>query len=301
MKSVALLIACLLTLVAAAHAGEDERQRARSLGEEGDALFDRGKYEAALDRYRQAAALVDVPTLGLREARTLEKLGRLVEAAERYRKVTRTQVPADAPAGHHDAVALAREEQAALEPRVPSLTAEFAGDRRNLEVTLDGAPFSSLGEKHPVDPGRHRLEARRGKGVFIRDIDVSEGAAITVTIELPAESPAPPERAPPPGLNPAWPIGWTALGLGAAGLVVGAVTGGLAIDKHDELKVACGDALDCLPPWHDDIGTYNDLRIASAVGLYAGAALAITGIVLVVWSALDEEEHARFGPLSASF
>ncbi|HZO14691.1 MAG TPA: hypothetical protein VFB62_15565, partial [Polyangiaceae bacterium] len=204
----ALLIACFLTLVAAAHAGEDERQRARSLGEEGDALFDRGKYEAALDRYRQAAKLVDVPTLGLREARTLEKLGRLVEAAERYRKVTRTQVPADAPRAHHDAVALAREEHAALEPRVPIVTVDFAGERRDLEVTLDGARFARLGEKHRLDPGRHRIEARRGKGVFIRDIDVREGAAVTVTIELPAESPAPPEPAPPPPpLNPAWPIG----------------------------------------------------------------------------------------------
>ncbi|HZO13658.1 MAG TPA: tetratricopeptide repeat protein [Polyangiaceae bacterium] len=298
-----LLLALLLVQTRVQAQDPAERQAARKLGEEGDALFDKGEYQSALEKYRKAAELIDVPTLRLREARSLEKLGRLVEASERYLSVVRTEVPADAPQDHRDSVTLAREEHAALEPRIPNLVVNFSGSGSQPRVTLDGAPFPAalLGEKRPVDPGKHRIEAQRGDSRFARDIEAREGAVVTVDIELPAERAAPTPRPKPQPIeqepNLLWPLGWAALGVGVAGLAVGGITGGLAIDRRADLERDCGDALDCPPRRHDDVDSYNSLRIASAVGFYAGGAFAATGIVLLVVSALDDDAERAWTPL----
>lgn len=305
MKPISMLLCLALLFVPTRAAAQDpaERQAARKLGEEGDALFDKGEYQAALEKYRKAAELIEVPTLRLREARTLEKLGRLVEASERYLSVVRTEVAADAPQDHRDSVTLAREEHAALEPRIPNIVVNFAGSGSQPRVTLDGAPFppALLGEKRPVDPGKHRIEARRGDALFARDVEAREGAVVTVDIELPPERAAPRPRPKPQPIeeepNILWPLGWAALGVGVAGLAVGGITGGLAIDRQADLEDDCGDALDCPPRFYDDADNYNALRIASAVGFYAGGAFAATGIVLLAVSALDDGEERAWMPL----
>jgi hypothetical protein len=306
------LLTLWLTLIAG-HAGAQspaDKQAARRLGEEGDALFDAGDYKAALERYQRAAQIVDVPTLRLREARTLDKLGRLVEAHERYLAVTRTEVAADAPADHRDAVTLAREEHEALAPRIPSVVVSYAGDSKGLGVTLDGTayPLALLGERRPIDPGHHRLEARRGGATFEREFDVQEGGEASITVELAEGQPSKPRTQPSPVTAPkapvedestsiAWPLGWAALGLGVAGLAVGAITGGIALDKKSELEQACGDALECLPDQHPDAEDYNRLRIVSAVGFYAGAPLAIAGIVLVIVGAPGDGDERAWTPV----
>src|SRR5262249_5440698 len=95
----AVLGAFLVVLLAAPQALGDEsavddqtRAKARTIGEEGLALYDQGRYIEALDRFQSASALVKAPTLDLMAARCLTKMGRLVEASERYLDVTRMTV-----------------------------------------------------------------------------------------------------------------------------------------------------------------------------------------------------------------
>ena len=69
-----------LLLASTLHAQPDDatKNSARRLGEEAGDLYDKGDYAGALDKYRRAFALVEVPTLGVRIARCLAKLGKLV-------------------------------------------------------------------------------------------------------------------------------------------------------------------------------------------------------------------------------
>ena len=57
-----------------------ERERARALMDQGDARFEAGAYDAALEAYRAADAIMGVPTTAIEVARVLEKLGRLLQA-----------------------------------------------------------------------------------------------------------------------------------------------------------------------------------------------------------------------------
>jgi hypothetical protein len=71
------------------------------------------------------------------------------------------------------------------------------------------------------------------------------------------------------------------IGVGAAGLVMGAVTGGMAISKHNALGKACQGG-HCPPDQFSSLDSYHLLANLADAGLIAGGVLAATGVVLVV-------------------
>jgi uncharacterized protein HemY len=60
------------------------RDVARELGDRGVEAYGKGDWEQARQLFHQAFQLVPAPTLAIREADALVKLGRLVEAREGY-------------------------------------------------------------------------------------------------------------------------------------------------------------------------------------------------------------------------
>jgi hypothetical protein len=277
------------------------------LADEAGDLFQAGKFADALDRYKQADAIVRRHTIGLRIARCLAQLGRLAEAAERYESVARMPLPADLDADklakQKEAQTQAESERDALLPRIPGIVLSIDGPV-GAAVTLDGQPFppALYGVKRSIDPGAHRIEARLGAEVVSRDVVVKEGEVVPVTLQLHAEAmvvpsaPAPPPAAPPPPLPAASTSGGTRvagfvlLGVGSAGLVVGLVAGGVALGKKSDLQEQsnCGPNLQCPARLRDQANAYNTLRPVSSVGFIAGGVLAAAGIVLVATSPLKD-------------
>lgn len=62
---------------------------ARQLGEEGMKAYDKGDCTGAADKLARAHDLVRVPTLAFYAGKCMEKLGRFVEAEEKYLEATR--------------------------------------------------------------------------------------------------------------------------------------------------------------------------------------------------------------------
>jgi hypothetical protein len=315
-----LLAAFLLGLGAPARAQEPDsatRASARALGDEANALYAQGDFAGALDRYNRAAALVDVPTVHVRAARCLKALGRLVDAAERYRAIVRKGAPADALEVHRDAVQQASQELAALEPTIPWVVLDVTGYDRDVEVTVDGVVVvpALIGVRRAIDPGDHVARVRRDAAQNDKPFHVDAGQTQTVTIEAP---PAPAGPAPPPVPAPTFtpmplpppdrgdtatpvqiPIGWALVGVGGAGLVTGLVLVGVTASKHGALVDACGEDLDCLPADHEDADSYNTLRVATTAMLVAGGAVAAVGVVLVVTAPSGDTVALRLGPTHA--
>jgi hypothetical protein len=270
---------------------EATRGSARELGEQGNALFAAGDFAGALDKYERANALVPVPTLGVRIARCLVALGRLVEASERYLAVQRAGLPPDPLPVHQRALDEARAERDALLPRIPSIVVTVSPV--GAEVLVDGAalPPALIGEKRVVDPGAHVVEARAGAATKRVEVAVAEGATVPVHVAIEG-APAAPRAAlarPPTtaehaddGASP-WPIvGWSAVGVGGAAAIVGVVTGISAMSQRGDLEERCGEELACPPEAHDDAGAYNDLRTVSGVTFFAGLGLAAAGVAIVL-------------------
>src|SRR5690606_12436568 len=84
------LLGVFATLLLASPVGAQstaDRLAARKLGGEAMDLFAAGDYATALEKFTQADELVPAPTLKLRIARSLDRLDRMLEAAEMYRAV----------------------------------------------------------------------------------------------------------------------------------------------------------------------------------------------------------------------
>src|SRR5512145_1840098 len=115
------------------------RSTARELAKEGLLAFEGGRYGEALEKLGEAYQVVRVPTLALRKARVLERLGRLVEASELYLEATRLSIEGADPVVQTQAQADAVREREALLPRLAKMAIEIDGIVGDgLDVTIDG-------------------------------------------------------------------------------------------------------------------------------------------------------------------
>lgn len=264
-------------------AGEDPQARitARKLGAEAVKLYDTGYYAAALEKFDAASSLVPAPTLSLYSARCLVKLGRLVEASERYLAATRMTLEKKAPTVMLRAQVDAAVERDKLLPTIPQVKIEVSGPAgAGVKVLLDGRelPRAMLGEKLPVDPGKHVVRAVRADTAIEREVSLAPSETTQILLALP---PLPPPPAPiTPPLRVA---GWVGVGVGAAGLVAFAVNGAIALALGDSLgnDPLCEDNL-CDPSLQGKVSAYGATRVPTTVGLVAGVVGLGAGIPLVL-------------------
>jgi hypothetical protein len=272
---------------------DSDRATARSLAREGFEAQKRGQYDTAADRFQRAEALVHAPTLLLGLARAQVGLGKLVEAHETYERIAREPLAPGSPAPFAKAVDDAKREAPALTARLAWVTIGIQGPS-TADIVMDGVPIPSaeLGVKRACDPGQHLVKASStGYSHAERTFSVTEGGSATVTLALlPEVEPPPPVPEHPAPVEVTHndssssaqkPIGIAVLGLGVAGLVLGGVTGVLALTKHASLDSACGGS-NCKPSESGEVSTYRTLANVSTVATIVGAAGAVAGVALLV-------------------
>jgi hypothetical protein len=158
-RSILLALAVLLAAPSARAQDYDQAAKdvARRYAEEGIAAHEHGDYPAAVQSFTKAYRVLGAPTVGIRLARSLAKLGRLIEARKVYEGVIATPVKKDDPPVFAQAVTDARAELAELGPRIPTLEITLAPGVSS--PMLDGAAVApdALGKPTPIDPGAHRV------------------------------------------------------------------------------------------------------------------------------------------------
>jgi hypothetical protein len=194
------ICALLLVTTTASSAPADEACSKRNA--EAEALFDRGKALFDVDRLNEACARLEesrriepsVGTLGLLAA-CHEKQGRLVAAFQRY-----VEAASRAAACGDDREMFAWERAADLLLRLPRLRISRADPDAVIELRRDGAVvrYGTIGDALVVDPGRLEIFARaRGKVMFVRLVELAEGARVEVDIPAIANAAPPPYALPP--------------------------------------------------------------------------------------------------------
>jgi hypothetical protein len=281
-----------------AEPSEADRASARSLAAEGYDALERKDYATAVDRFRHADALIHAPTIGVDLARALVGLGRLVEASERYQLVIREGVPKGSPASWKKAIEDAQSESADLEPRLAWVVIHVMGPL-DPELTVDGirVPEGAIGARRAADPGTSEIRATApGFEPESQTVTLKEGEEQVVTLVLkksPAGPKPPTEAEPAPAVEPAREPpsrvpAWIAFGVGGAGLIVGSVTGILALGAHSDLEDQCPNG-HCKPAdgseahqMQSDLSRYHTFGTISGVGFIVALAGAGTGAVLLV-------------------
>lgn len=276
------------------------KSAARQLGAEGLVLYRRGDYPEALDRFERAYEILAAPTLGVHSARCMVKLGRLVEAAERYLEVTRYQLQPGDQWVYRQSQQEAQRERDKLLPRIPKLEIAVEGPRGDgIEVALDDRPMPTalVGAAQPVDPGRHHVVVKR-KDVSIDDeAEVAEGGSARLVIRLPPLPPPKPEPAAAdadPGGD--WrPWTWVAFGIGAGGGIASVINGAVALSQQDTLEARCPNRV-CPPEAHGAADVYDATRYATTVGLVIGIAGGLAGGALLLFAGGSDESAPASAP-----
>jgi hypothetical protein len=308
-----LLATALYALPLAAQPDEATRTAARALGTAGVESYQAGDYAAANDKLEKAYGLLQVPTLGLWSGRALVKLGKWVEATDRFLEVTSLQVPAGEYAVQKQAQADAMTELKDLSARVPLVSVKVEGAAlSDCSFTIDAQPVASslLTAGRLMNPGKHVIEAHRGSDVARTEITVAEGERTTAVLKFPATTPAvvPPPVPPPPisrhettesggSAQRTW--GWVTLAAGGVGLAVGGITGGLAVGKKHELESNPNcTGTRCASSEQDEVSSYNGMNTISTIGFIGGGVLAATGVVLLLTAPSATRTQAFIGPQS---
>ncbi len=310
-----------------------DRAAARSAADAGADAYEQGQYDRSLDLFTRAEQLMHAPPHLLYMARSLEKLGRLVEAREAYLKIINEQLPANAPSAFKTAHSQADSELSSVENRIAYVTVMVQGpDAKQAVVTMDHTdlPPAEADIPIPIDPGNHVVSAHtsRTKSNEVA-LSLRDGMKQTVNLLLPE----PPPGAPPVTVAPAGPsagptaktpdrgatppksgtsgqaiAGYVGLGVGAVGIGVGTYYFASWLSAHNKAnsEFACdATALHCTDAQKAQIRS-DDHRaktnvVPMIVSYSVGGAAAITGLVLLLTdhpSAPQEEAPSSHEPFS---
>jgi hypothetical protein len=288
---------------------------ARALSNEAKRDFDAGRFEESARKFQRAYEVAKVPTLALWAARALVKRGQLVAASELYRQATRLTAN-DLWVGNaqQQAQADAAKELAELQPRIPMLRVRVDGAAASdVALTIDGAMIASalFGIELPADPGWRRVVGRLGGESSEQTVYLNEGDHKEAVVKFSAQAvaqaasaarpplavaptagaegtsaatltttPAQPEAESSGGAQQTW--GWVAVSVGAAGLIMGGVTGIVVMSNsslRDTCKTGCAG-----PDYKSKVDNYNMMRTLSTVGFIVGGVSAAVGVTLLVWT-----------------
>jgi len=212
-----------------------------------------------------------------------EEVGRIATARRQYLDTARRATAVGDARG-----AFAQERATALAAQVPKLTVRAtlaAGET----LRCDG----ENSEPFEIDPGTHEIVLAAAAGVRWRG-EVTLARGEQKTIDAAASQPRPESPASSgPGPRSALPadsaanrsvqrtLGWIGVGVGGAGIAVGAVVGGVVLARQSALEEddqgcpdACTDA--------GAVDDYNRLRIVSGAAFIGGAVVAAAGAVLLI-------------------
>ncbi|HSO32601.1 MAG TPA: hypothetical protein VLT33_08795 [Labilithrix sp.] len=281
-----------------AFAQDADIAQARQLGQQAQTAYDAGNFAESEKLWAAAAKLyAAAPTLTLGLARTQAKLGKFVAAQESYNRIIRewSSVASPAPA-FKDALEAAKNEVGAVSAKVASVVVTVEGPTSPV-VTIDGqaVPAAALGLKRPVDPGAHVIKASAdGFKPSEQRFQVAEGGSAEAKLKLEksaevavvppppvggAQATEPPAEAPKKG-GSSKTLALVAFGVGGAGLVVGSITGIIAIGKHGDLKDKCPDGT-CPASAQSDVDSYKSMGTISTIGFIVAGVGGIAGAVLL--------------------
>ena len=273
----ALALLVISPSVAEAQDTTSRQEAARAAGEAGLKLFTAGKWQEALEMFQRAEGEFHATTLVLYMARCQRMRGKLVASRSLYEQVASEALGPGAPSQFLTAQIQARAELERLRRRIPGLVLTFKDAPADLvRVTVDGArvPVSS-GATLDLDPGEHALVATMEQAAPIhRTITLTEGATARVDLAFDA----PPEKRSGSTVVPAL----IAFGVGAVGLGAGAITGAVALDQASDLKARCQPTKHCPTTDQASADSAGRLADASTIGLVAGGAAILTGVVLLL-------------------
>ncbi len=283
-------------------------ESARQLYNQGMQLRDLGDLKGALEKLKAAHALGNTPITGVELCKTHAALAQPVEAREVCLGVARIPPLSGETSRSQDARNEAQRIAEEQKPKIAKVRLHITGvpAGREATVTVDGAlvPAAALAEARAVNPGRHDLTAKIGKGAESRssfDLAPGETKDITLPVQAPPVEAEPVSTLPPPG-QATKPPPKRSNGLQTAGFVVagvglgiGSVAGLVALSGKSDLDKTCTNN-QCGTDQHDKLDSAKTWGTVSTVMFVVGGA----GLLVGLYATLTAPKSAAQAPASRS-
>ncbi|MBW2524335.1 MAG: hypothetical protein JRI23_09180 [Deltaproteobacteria bacterium] len=304
--SLLLIVTALLLLGQPARSAPTSQDAAlaEALFRDAKKAIDGGDVVGACPKFEESQRLDPRPGTLLYVATCHEEQGKLAAAWAEY-----TEAAAQLAAQGDDRAEIAEQRAGQLEPRVPRVV--ILASEAGVVVTLDGRTIGrgALGTPLPLDAGQHAIRATApGKQPYEVTVLLAAGhAKAPLRVEIPelASAAQTPRTEPEPdepntGASPLLVTGGVLTGIGAAGLVVGAVFGGLAIGHKNDGEEACADPgdgrpLQCSIEGEDALQASEQTALVSTIAMIAGGAVLGVGITLLLVAEPTGPEAAASG------
>ncbi|MBN2196487.1 MAG: hypothetical protein JW751_26990 [Polyangiaceae bacterium] len=288
-RSLGLILAVAVLIVAPAARGEDATAAAGPVAPV-DAEPAPVGAESAPETSTGSRCAVDY-----NEGTQARKAGDLLTAYDRYRACSQPRCPELVRDECERALVSTRD---ALPSLVLAATDGAGRDLTSVTVYLDGQEVRKelTGAPLEVNPGKRvfRLVAADGSEQTV-DLLVVQGQKLRQIAVRLGSSPGAP-TASSSGQQPELPTSlergpvrsgqrlaaFTSLGIGAAGVVAGAVIGAVALGKQRELDTHGCVGTSCYRDQKDEVEEYDSLRHPSTIGFFVGAVGIVTGTALLV-------------------
>lgn len=302
----ALCVTLLVTLASTSRADDaaENTAAARTLGIEGVQLADAGKCPEAIEKLQRAESLHHAPTILGRLGECQVNVGDVVEGTENLNMVVREQLSATAPKVFHDAQDRAQKVLTAAMPKIAHLVIRITPSDVKASVAVAGksVPTALLGAERPTDPGTHQVTATaQGYKPTSATVTLAEGGHQDITLLL-EKDPNAVAALPAAGTTSATGTGvdtttapaakksntpaYIAFGVGAAGLIVGGVTGALAFGK-------ASDCPNKVCATQSDLDSAKSMAAVSTISFGVGIAGVAVGTVLLLTGNKSEAAPAQ--------
>jgi hypothetical protein len=168
----------------------------------------------------------------------------------------------------------AAEELTSLKKRIPRVELRIRNAPIGAVVAIDDTVVDNaqLAGSIMIDPGKHTATLTVADVKKVEERFTAEvGATRHVVLALPDDTPGKGSLVP----------GFAVLGVGAAGLIAGGVTGAIAFTKTNAIKTHC-IGIQCPTQYEADGDEANAFATASTATFIIGGVVAATGVVLLV-------------------
>jgi hypothetical protein len=286
-------VAFTLSSQALAEPTQQEKEQARTFMEDGDKKRDNGDLPGALEKYKAADAIMNVPTTALEVARAQASLFQLVEARDTLTRIAKTPPKKDEPPPFTQARKTAEQMAIEIGARIPTLQINVTGGD-SPQVTIDGeaVPVAALAQPRKMNPGKHLILAHSGANEKKEEVNLSERETRTVSLDFGGGGGGSGDVVVNGSSGSALPkvLIFGGFGLAIVGVGVGTVTGLMSISKTNELKDQCPNGL-CASDKQGDIDSAKGLGNISTIAFIAGGVGVAAGVVGLVLSGGSKKEE----------
>ena len=198
MSATSIVLLALLAQASSPTVGAQDKAKAKGLLSEGSAIYKKGDYAGALEKFEAAYAAYPSPKLWFNIGQVNRDLGRPVEALEAFEKFL-----ALAPDASPDTLEDARSSVVELQKKLGQVRIEC--ETAGAELRVDGKSIGRAPLAKPLwlTPGRHQVTgAYPGTAPAMEDVEISAGSMRSAVIRL-VQIPAPAAAQTSPPAQPA--------------------------------------------------------------------------------------------------